>query len=66
MSELIRLARSVDFPALVNICSGKGKKVREIAKDVFSLYGFEEKIDKMLSPKDDTPSKIIGVPTDFK
>ena len=66
MSELIRLARSVDFPALVNICSGKGKTVREIAKDVFSLYGFEKKIDKMPSPKEDSPSKIIGVPTNFK
>jgi nucleoside-diphosphate-sugar epimerase len=66
MSELIRLARSVDFPALVNICSGKGKTIREIAKDVFSLYGFEKKIEKMHSPKEDSPTKIIGVPTIFK
>lgn len=66
MSELIRLARSVDFPALVNICSGKGKTIREIAKDVFSLYGFEKQIEKMHSPQEDSPTKIIGVPTIFK
>lgn len=66
MSELIRLARSVDFPALVNICSGKGKTIREIAKEVFSLYGFEKHIEKMHSPQEDSPTKIIGVPTIFK
>ena len=66
MSELIRLARSFDFPALVNICSGNGKTIRDIAKEVFSLYGFEEQIEKMHSPKEDSLSKIIGVPTKFK
>ena len=66
MSELIRLAKSVDFPSLINVCSGKGKTVREIAREVFSLYGFEKEIDKMHSKNEASPSKIIGVPTIFK
>lgn len=65
MSELIRLAYSKQYPALLNICSGKGQSIRQIAKEVFSLYGLEKKIEKMKPMNHQSTDQIVGIPTKF-
>ena len=63
--ELIRLAQSNEMPKLVNICSGKGTKVREIAERVFKEYDLD--ITQLKEAADTNPSipYIVGVPSEF-
>lgn len=65
MSELIRLALSKEFPPLINICSGSGKSIHQIAQNVFSEHGLEDCLDQIITMDNKPPNSIVGVPTKF-
>ena len=49
-----------------NICSGKGKKIKNIAMEIGEIYNKKELIIfKETKEKDDTPAKIIGKKSDI-
>ncbi len=61
--RLIAIAKSEkDLPDVLNVCSGFGISVREVAEKVFEEHGLP--VDKLVEAKDQggTPT-IIGVPT---
>ena len=66
VNELVRLALSEEFPPMVNICSGEGRSIENIAREVFSSNGLEARLDEIHAVANDKFNKIIGVPTFFK
>lgn len=63
--ELLRLGQSRSFPALVNICSGRGTQVGTLAKQVFSRYSADPEKLTSLPGRPGDASVIVGVPTEY-
>lgn len=61
MNQLILLANSCNFPPIVNICSGKGTKIRDLAFHIFKKFGLEEEFHSIKSLSSSSPKEIIGV-----
>jgi GDP-4-dehydro-6-deoxy-D-mannose reductase len=65
-SILARLAASSDFPALVNICSGKPTTVGDLAKRIFTDRGADLSLLNGAPPRPTDITYLVGVPTPFK
>ena len=62
--KLIKLAYSKKFPSKVNICSGKPKSIKQLAKSVFKSYGLSNK--KIIESKEKYITNfLVGVPSKF-
>jgi hypothetical protein len=61
MNQLILLANSHNFQPIVNICSGKGTKIRDLAFHIFKQYGLEKEFHSIKSLSSSSPKEIIGV-----
>ena len=65
MKSLIKIIKSKSFVEKVNICSGKGQTIGDLVFEVFSEYGLQDRVNEIQNIEDNSPSKIIGVPSDF-
>jgi nucleoside-diphosphate-sugar epimerase len=65
MEFLIKLIKSKSFVEKVNICSGKGRTIADLVYEVFSKYGLQDRVSEIMNIEDNSPSKIIGVPSNF-
>ena len=65
-NKLIELSCSQTFPPIVNICSGKPKKILEIVKEVFYEYGIDNSKILHLNNSKDKENCLVGIPTKFK
>jgi nucleoside-diphosphate-sugar epimerase len=65
MKFLIKIIKSKSFVEKVNVCSGKGQTIGDLAYKVFAEYGLEDRVKEIKNIEDNSPSKIIGVPSDF-
>lgn len=64
--RLTQLARRVDTPGIVQICSGKGKSVEQIARQVFEEYGLDPNlICEAPETLKEPPNYLIGLPDTF-
>lgn len=65
MNKILNLAKSKEFPPLVNICSGRTKKIKEIAQEVYAKYAKELDFNSIETFDDGSPDLIKGVPSEF-
>ena len=62
--KLVSLCYSKNFPPLVNICSGKPTKIKDLVYSIFKQYGIDD--SKIIHPKKKEKSNfLVGVPSKF-
>ena len=61
--EILKITNANNPPIIINLCTGKGKKVKSLVKEVFDLNKIETKTIFNNSISDQKPNYLVGSPT---
>lgn len=62
-NEILKITQAHNPPGIINLCSGKGRKVKSLVKEVFDLNKIETKTIFNNSISDQKPNYLVGSPT---
>jgi UDP-glucose 4-epimerase len=64
-NEILKITQAHNPPGIINLCSGKGRKVKSLVKEVFDLNKIETKTIFNNSISDQKPNYLVGSPTSY-
>jgi len=62
-NEILEITSANNPPGIINLCSGKGRKVKSLVKEVFDLNKIETQTIFKNSASDKKPNYLVGWPT---
>jgi nucleoside-diphosphate-sugar epimerase len=62
-NEILKITQAHNPPGTINLCSGSGRKVKSLVKEVFDLNKIETKTIFNNSISDQKPNYLVGYPT---
>jgi nucleoside-diphosphate-sugar epimerase len=62
-AEILKITQAHNPPGIINLCSGKGRKVKSLVKEVFDLNKIETKTIFNNSITGQKPNFLVGSPT---